>query len=236
MAGKSIDTLIPDPQVLLSLEPEELAGYVLESLADSSDFHIGNLTSSSILHDYAPEYREPVLHALAEAFAWLEYEGLIAQRPGPMVQGWKFVTRRGQELKNRAGVDCFRKANILPRGLLHPDLIKEVWSDFLRGDYDSAVFKAFKEVEIEVRNAGKFAATDLGVDLRRKAFQSMTGPLTDASAPMGEREALSSLFAGAIGSYKNPFSHRRVQIDAEEAVEMIMLANHLLRIVEARKP
>jgi len=54
------------------------------------------------------------------------------------------------------------------------------------------------------------------------------------NAPQGERQALSDLFAGAIGVYKNPHSHRQVSLDAEDAVEMIMLASHLLKIVDAR--
>jgi hypothetical protein len=59
--------------------------------------------------------------------------------------------------------------------------------------------------------------------------------LADKSAPRAEQEALMHLMAGAVGSYKNPHSHRNVVIEAAEAVEMIMLASHLLGIVDKRQ-
>jgi hypothetical protein len=67
----------------------------------------------------------------------------------------------------------------------------------------------------------------------RAAFDPEPGPLTDRSLAKSERESLSHLFAGAIGSYKNPSSHRTVAIDdAVEAGEMLIPASHLLRIVD----
>ena len=69
----------------------------------------------------------------------------------------------------------------------------------------------------------------------RKAFDVKSGVLEDPAAEPGERQARSDLFAGAIGSYKNPHSHRNVTLDdPDEAAEIVMLANHLLRIIDAR--
>ena len=68
-----------------------------------------------------------------------------------------------------------------------------------------------------------------------KAFDPENGPLTDKPNPnRSEKGALRNLFMGAIGSYKNPHSHRNVKLDPVEACEMILLGNHLFKIVESR--
>jgi uncharacterized protein (TIGR02391 family) len=124
---------------------------------------------------------------------------------------------------------------LLPKETLHQRLSGPVWAAYMRGEFDSAAFQAMKAVEVSVREAANLSAADLGVNLMRKAFNPENGLLTDPKAEGGEREARMNLFAGAIGSYKNPHSHRDVNLDdPDEVAEIIMLANNLLRVVDAR--
>jgi uncharacterized protein (TIGR02391 family) len=100
---------------------------------------------------------------------------------------------------------------------------------------DGAAFHAMKAVEVAVRGAAGFGNDLLGHALMRKALAPQDGPLTDMTAESGERQGRSDFFAGAIASYKNPHSHRDVKLDDPlEALEIIYLANHLLRIIDAR--
>ena len=127
-----------------------------------------------------------------EAWVWLEREGLVAPKPGDS-GNCVFVTRRGKRVATPEQLKAYRRANMLPKQLLHPTLAQKVWPAFLRGDYDTAVFQSFKEVEVRVREAGRFETTDLGVDLVRRAFRPGDGPLTDQNAPRPEQDALMHL-------------------------------------------
>ena len=230
--------LLPDAEAVLSLEPVELAGIGLELIClaepgHPSRLHPGSFTSRDALGKFPEEKHAQIQFAMAEAWNWLVHEGLIAPSPGD-TSGWHFVTRRGKLLRNRASVDTYRNGVTLSKGSLHPQILQCCWPAFLRGEYDTAVFQAFRELEISIRESGHFKAEDYGVDLARRAFHVSSEPLTDLSKPVAEREALASLMAGALGSYKNPHSHRKVQLSADEASETITLASHLLKIIESR--
>ena len=227
--------LIPDAAVVLAMEPEELAGVVLEMLnAEGGNLpkavHPANLTNAATLGPFDPEKRDSIGFATAEAWNWLLREGMVAAKPGDQF-GWYFVTRRGAQLKTRKDIGDYRKSIELPRSMLHPQILEACWAPYFRGEYDTAVFKAFRELEIEIRAASGLPSHLIGTDLARKAFHE-DGPLSDKSTPTAERQALQSIMAGALGSYKNPHSHRKVELDGVEAAEMLILASHLLKIVD----
>ncbi len=220
---KSIYSLVPNADDLLALEPEELAAVLLEHLNSlepgDSAFNRHNFsTTHDRICDYPEGKREETMSALMEAWAWLEREGLIVPKPGSNGQhGWVAISRRGRRLQTAAHLDAYRRASRLPRGILHPMIGSKVFPAFLPGEYDTAVFQAFREV-----------------DLMGQAFHAEKGPLRDPAAPTSERKACAALFAGAIGICKNPTSHRNVALEADAAAELIVLASHLLRIVDAR--
>src|SRR5215203_5413259 len=100
-----------------------------------------------------------------------------------------------------------------PQLRTRPSIREDVWALYHRGKYDTAVFEAMKAVEVAVREAAALPDGLLGVKLMRAAFAVEGGPLTDIRVDGGERVARMELFAGAIGSYKNPHSHCNVELD-----------------------
>jgi hypothetical protein len=194
----TLTQLLPTADLLLQLAPEELGGVIIEVVAGGGMIdgqgcvhpaRIADAGEMNAAAGYPAGSRAQVEHAFAEAWHWLLNEGLLMPAPGQnLSSGHCMVTRRGRDLRSKVDVDAYRAAAALPRDLLHSALREPVWQLFLRGDYDTAVFRAFRQVEVAVRTASNLSKSDIGTKLMQRAF-GPGGPLRDDAGDKGEAEA-----------------------------------------------
>lgn len=206
---------------------DKLSLVVLRHLVDTGEWNSYNF----LLNVNHPTTRLgfAALKCLSEALNWLISKNLVARgTPGKQGNDAIFVTRQGTLVLEK-GLDV-----LLVRELLDINLhitLQKVQSQFLMGEYELAAFSAMREVEIRVRELSKSDSSLLGVKLMRQAFR-IGGSLADPDLDPGEQTGIMELFSGAIGTFKNPPSHRQVDYtDPTEASEVILLADLLMRIL-----
>lgn len=227
-----------DPDVLRTFPTCECALRLLKQLAKGA-----HLNSSNTFRGAEQAWNRNgvsdvphLLNRLSDAWAWLEANGCLGPDPS-QTAGWQRLTQRGQELAADPEATTRIEAENRLSLSLHSALETKVRPIFLLQDYETAAFSAMKAVEVRVRDLANASASDLGVNLMHTSFRT-GGPLADAEAEGGEQVATMNLFAGAIGTFKNPASHRTVAYDdPTEAAEIVLLADLLMRMldrVEAR--
>jgi hypothetical protein len=95
-----------------------------------------------------------------------------------------------------------------------------------------------------VETAGGTVIDILGCGLLAEASKTqpgcqtfaVNGPLFKPGETKSECEALAGLFAGVLASFRNPGAHtRRTFADVLEAMEEMMVASRLLRLVDQRR-
>lgn len=223
---------IPTARDALQLPIDELAMRVLRHFASGGQINRHNLTNkpSWTAHGSGPELDE-MMKALAEAYDWLERHGFVARDSASGGSEWGFITRLGlRVLEDRRGLAAMRAGSRLEVDL-HPGTEQTARRQFLLGEYDLAVFATLRAVETRVRDLSGADDSEIGMKLMADAFKP-GGPLHDDTMDKGEAEARMALFRAAIGTFKNPTSHRPVQYDDPTlAAEVVLLADLLMRLL-----
>ncbi|HUV59752.1 MAG TPA: TIGR02391 family protein [Desulfatiglandales bacterium] len=209
-----------------SLPIDRLGILVLKYLVDTKEWNAYNFLNSGRNLNLP----EPTLRCWSEALNWLFSKNLVARgTPGQSSSDAIFVTRLGSKVLE-VGLETIRACERLDVELHHR--LEQVKSQFLLGQFELADFAAMREVEIRVRELSGADSSLLGVKLMRNSFGE-GGKLADPKLDPGERVGIMELFAGAIGTFKNPPSHRQVDYaDPTEASEVVLLADLLMRLLD----
>jgi uncharacterized protein (TIGR02391 family) len=233
---------LPPIAALISMSPRDVGFTVLGHLAASkrlATFVMHDEVRGMSERDYSSiEVRVEAEQILMEGMEFLLRSGFLVQAARNSPPGtWYRLSRAGIEAADDIDF-AFNHAprSMLPIDIMHAEILAEAMPEMDRGPehFDTAVFKAFRTVEIAVRDAAGFGNEKIGVPLMNAAFGE-AGPLRDPEAEKGEAEATRALFAGAIGAFKNPSSHRIVdERDGAQAMRMLAFASLLLQIVDRR--
>ncbi len=161
---------------LLSLPVDRLGLQLLKFFHTTGS---GYLNRSSIANSQSIEWATGiarpnvrVIRAIAEAYDWLLLQGLLAKKPDDNTE-WSYITARGQAIANdpnpRQTVFAFQRINVD----LHVSIADRFRSQFLLGEYESAVLLAFREVEI--RSNHPKLIPDADIALYRPIVSVFTG-------------------------------------------------------------
>lgn len=156
MTMPKLNSAVPDVDVLLAMEPEELAGVLLPLAAgaqsvrqernfipaDVAVIFEGRNTPGGITPYPAGRMKE-VERALVEAWEWLRIALLIVPsefETGPST--WMRLSRRGAQIVKDGSFADYRNAMAFPKALIHPAIADQVWLALARREWDVAVFVA----------------------------------------------------------------------------------------------
>jgi uncharacterized protein (TIGR02391 family) len=228
----------PPLDALRAMSPRDLGAMLLPIIARASQREFVPTEIVRLWCDqYAPR-NSGAEELLLEGIGYLERIGFLTEamsRSAP----WRMLmlTRAGRAASQEGVLPGAHAARALPAvDLLHPIIANEALPEIDRGPdhFSIAIFKAYRAVEIAVRDAGNFGDDKVGVPLMNLAF-GPGGKLRDPGAEGGEAEAMRSLFAGAVGAFKNPVSHRPVnERDPAHVMRLLAFASVLLAIVHER--
>jgi hypothetical protein len=174
--------------------------------------------------------------AAGDAIAWLSSHDLIAElylrgsSSGPTI----VPTALGYQVAAASdGVGGAAHA-IRALDLVPPALRVRVAPALVAGTYEDAITTAFRAVEVRMRERAGLSTNDFGSRLSRKFFQKVEATRLQRADRRGDLSDEERLFEGLLGLYRDRAVHEAPHVDSiEYALEVVIAAGHLLRIVEA---
>ena len=150
-------------------------------------------------YPHSAEVRADTTRVIGRAWKGLEDAGFI-EEPDPANGKNGYRVPSGMGKRAYAGTDYsgVRMRSKFSRDMFHPALPDAAWNAFGVGDYDTAVFEAFKSLEVAVRTKGQLRQYRFRCGAYEKGFRPRYRTAANNAAPRPRRVARCELFTGAF--------------------------------------
>jgi uncharacterized protein (TIGR02391 family) len=222
----------PEIKIMFLKVLDEIQYGSMKSYPNGTD----SIVPSWINEKYKIKMSREEIQLAQEVIQELKTSGLITKDSTQTDDVFQLLTEKGKDIiEKKQDPDAY--ALRLEQLLKNAELLTICLDTFNEGDFEIAIFKAFRFVEEKVREVAHLDARDVGTDLMNKAFSPTTGKLTVVTCAVpAEQEGVQSLFRGAISFFKNPSSHRTIDYnDRLNAIKTIVFAELLFDILSKAK-
>ena len=232
---------VPTLEQLRGLQPDEIGRLILPFIAlqlqrNSHGFVPRDLARnlSSDSGHRAVDNRDEYAELVIEGIGFLDRAGFLIDAPEQVLGHFFRFSRAGlRAARNPESASFTTVSGQEARTLLHPEIARAALGDFERGEYDKAVYSAFRTLEIAVRDRSGVTATAKDTFYDAFALKGADrGRLIPADMENGEANSLREVFAGAYGAFRNPSAHRDVQDDPAQAMRLLLTASALFHVLE----
>jgi hypothetical protein len=145
------------------------------------DFHSVLRPRLSEFFNISPLTDEEYAQGLRAVYE-LERDGYIMQDPSQSNDVFKVLTERGRQVVEQSLDEMELPAIDIDQLITRSDLRSLVHDDYLAGDYETAIFKAFRHLEELVRSKAQQPLEVIGADLMLRAFNPSQGTLSHPNA------------------------------------------------------
>jgi hypothetical protein len=129
--------LVPDIDVLVALEPDELGLRILQVLAvwppHMGSIHVRAFITGALQGYGGTSKRREVQQAILEAWAWLEGQALLTQHPQFHGGEMRVLSRKARRLAQEPRTHRAFTGHRLPKDTLHTRIREDVWALYHRG-------------------------------------------------------------------------------------------------------
>jgi hypothetical protein len=199
----------------------------------SSDF-VSSVCGTMVDYFQIPELSEEEYDECLAAVYELERDGYLTQQENFASKRFKDLTEKGRVYVSDKLAELKLPSTEIEQYITREDLREQVLEDYLSGEYENSIKKAFSLIENLLQARRTQGSKLINNNLLSRTYISCEGKLRYSNSEVeSELESLQRIMRGTMIWFRDPRSSKTFGInDAEAAAQILVFANLHLNILD----